>query len=359
MRFHLIQVSKFLIMENYFSDKDKSKENSEGFQHEPSNSKLPPLNKTTSTARHFSSSSSNSAAQENALYEKEGGMATKGLLPTFKALRDRKTNFVFLFGRPGSGKTAIISSVCHYLSTHPSGSLEVRNKSNREGMFFLKEIFRKGKEGLFLERTARNKITEIDLMYTPRKPKKSMNLTFLEMSGEDLSKVELKRDYQTGNTAGGLLPDNIDVYLKCPKIKMVFLLVTEWKNAREDDILMFEFLDYLRKKQKSFQKPQVLLLVSKWDTYGGKYRKDIDAFAREHMKLTYNLLTQIEGSLTFFTVGEVVEVENEYATDTLISSVDTTQADVVKRWVYNAVTGKVIPKEGESWWNRMMDSLNA
>jgi len=335
--------------QNYRSEDDQTKKYTDRFEHDHSSQKLPPRRRPSSNSASGTSEESESSRNQ----KKE-----KNLLPTFKALRERKTNFVFLFGRPGSGKTAIISSLCHYLSTNPSGALELRNSDNKEGMFFLKEIFRKGKAGHFLDRTARNKITEIDLMYTPRKPKKPMNLTFLEMSGEDLTKVELRKDDYSGATSGGILPDNIDVYLKCPKIKMIFLLVTEWKKAETDDILMFEFLDYVRKKQKAFRKPQVLLLVSKWDTYDGIHYNNIDAFVRENMKLTYNLLTQIEGSISYFTVGNVVEMENDDTREPLIADMDPTQSDVVKRWIYQSVTGKTIPRAGDNWINRFWNALN-
>jgi hypothetical protein len=343
--------------QSYFSNKHKD-QNSDGFEQFHKKQSLPPLSSQNTQAQERKSSYDSPEELASSLVDEAWEESGKGLLPTFKSLQDRKTTFVFLFGRPGSGKTAIISSLCHFMGTHPSGALEVRNKNNREGMFFLKEIFRKGREGLFLERTARNKITEIDLRYTPKKPKKSMNLTFLEMSGEDLNKVELKRNRVNGEAQGGLLPDNIDIYLKCPRVKMVFLLVTEQSRVREDDVLMFEFLDYLRKKQKNFRKPKVLLLVSKWDQYGGKYKKDIGAFVSNHMKLTNNLLTQIDGTIAYYTVGDVVEVQHEQATESMISQFDARQADVVKRWLYQAVTNRTIPKNGDSWWSRLSNALN-
>ncbi len=324
-------------------------DDNKGFDHHSRKSTLPPL---SSRPYHHEADQAARETLEGAWQE------SQGLLPTFKSLQDRKTTFVFLFGRPGSGKTAIISSLCHFMGTHPSGSLEVRNKSNKEGLFFLKEIFRKGTKGLFLERTARNKITEVDLKYTPRKPKKSMNLTFLEMSGEDLNKVELKRDTIAGRAQGGTLPDNIDIYLKCPRVRMVFLLVTEQSRAQEDDVFMFEFLDYLRKKQKKFRKPKVLLLVSKWDQYGGKYKKDIGAFVARKMKLTNNILTQVDGSIAYYTVGEVIEVQKEQATESMIAQFDARQADVVKRWLYQAINNRSIPKQGDSWWSQFINALN-
>ncbi len=325
-----------------------------GFDHYSKKSKLPPINKRSGVV-----SPTHDADQAASGIVEEAWEESQGLLPTFKSLEDRKTTFVFLFGRPGSGKTAIISSLCHFMGTHPSGALEVRNKSNQEGMFFLKEIFRKGTKGLFLERTARNKITEIDLKYTPKKPKKSMNLTFLEMSGEDLNKVELKRDTVNGGARGGILPDNIDIYLKCRRAKMVFLLVTEQRRAQEDDVFMFEFLDYLRKKHKNFRKPKVLLLVSKWDQYGGKYKKDIGTFVAKKMRLTNNLLTQIDGSIAYYTVGDVIEVQKEQATESMIAHFDARQADVVKRWLYQAINNRKIPRQGDSWWSKMLNTLNS
>jgi ABC-type cobalamin/Fe3+-siderophores transport system ATPase subunit len=343
--------------QSFFSNINKD-QNRDGFEQFHKKQSLPPLSSQGTQAQEQQSSFDSPEELASKMVDEAWEESGKGLLPTFKSLQDRKTTFVFLFGRPGSGKTAIISSLCHFMGTHPSGVLEVRNKRNREGMFFLKEIFRKGREGLFLERTARNKITEIDLRYTPKKPKKSMNLTFLEMSGEDLNKVELKRNRMNGEAQGGLLPDNIDIYLKCPRVKMVFLLVTEQSRVREDDVLMFEFLDYLRKKQKNFRKPKVLLLVSKWDQYGGKYKKDIGAFVSNHMKLTNNLLTQIEGTIAYYTVGDVVEVQHEQATESMISQFDARQADVVKRWLYQAITNRIIPRQGDSWWSRLTNALN-
>ena len=100
-------------------------------------------------------------------------------------------------------------------------------------------------------------------------------------------------------------------------------------------------------------------MISKWDQYGGKYKNDIGAFVANHMKLTNNLLTQIDGTISYYTVGEVIEVQNQQATESMISQFDARQADVVKRWLYQSITNKIIPKQGESWWSKFSKALNS
>jgi len=55
-------------------------------------------------------------------------------------------------------------------------------------------------------------------------------LTFLEISGEDLHKVEVAK--------GGKLPDNVDIYFKADGLSMLFILVTTPQDASKDDTIM-------------------------------------------------------------------------------------------------------------------------
>ncbi|MCC6727406.1 MAG: hypothetical protein IT258_23080, partial [Saprospiraceae bacterium] len=131
------------------------------------------------------------------------------------------------------------------------------------------------------------------------------------------------------------LPANVDVFLRCPGLDMIFVLVVGHDEAGDWDNLMVSFLDYIGKVRENYKNPKVLLLASKWDTYSGKYKDDVVAFIKQNMPATHGRINAINGVVDYYTVGEVQKGE--------IVEFDPERAHSVKKWLYHAVTGYSLP----------------
>jgi hypothetical protein len=261
----------------------------------------------------------------------------------YDALRDRDTTFIFLFGPPGSGKTAITSSLAFHMGTDEEGELRVRDEANIRGKALLQDIFKRVRTGTFLERSNVGNVYEIDLTYTPLRKRKEMNFTFLEMSGEDLKEIEIKPNATTNVE---FIPQ-IDVYLGAPKLDILFFLVVDFSEAPKWDGLMVAFLDYIAQRRENHRIPKVLLLVSKWDAYTGRHKRnnDITGFVKENMPMTFGRLNAVNGVIDYYTVGEVEKDE--------IISFGPIRAAAVKRWMYYSISGIRLPGNA-SWLERLL-----
>ncbi len=278
------------------------------------------------------SNSSNEAAPQS----------PESLLPQFRRLQDRDSNFVFLFGRQQAGKTVILSSLAYHMGVDENGVLETRRRTdNLKGAAYLKQLYKSVREGRFMNRTAVGSLYELDLKYTPHQPDTPMNFTFLEMSGEDLTKVELSE------TSAGQLPSNIDIYLKCPNLNLLFMIVVPYEDASDHDYLVIDFLDYLAERKPNFDFSKVLLLISKWDRYEGTRKDEVDIFVKEQMPRTYSRLKANKGTIARYSIGEVTE-DNQF-----IVNLNQERPETIKRWLYYTITGKRIKDESQSIWNKM------
>ena len=129
------------------------------------------------------------------------------MLQQFRQLQDRNSTFVFMFGRQQAGKTVILSSLAYHMGVDENGLLETRRRvDNLKGAAYLKQLSQSVRKGQFMNRTAVGSLYELDLTYTPNKPEVPMNFTFLEMSGEDLSKL-MQSEKKKHNRPTGLILD--------------------------------------------------------------------------------------------------------------------------------------------------------
>jgi len=263
------------------------------------------------------------------------------MLQQFRQLQDRNSTFVFMFGRQQAGKTVILSSLAYHMGVDENGLLETRRRvDNLKGAAYLKQLSQSVRKGQFMNRTAVGSLYELDLTYTPNKPETPMNFTFLEMSGEDLTKVELSE------SSAGQLPNDIDVYLKCPNLNLVFMMVVPYEDAEEHDYLVIDFLDYLKERKPDLDYSKVLLLISKWDRYEGLRKDEVDVFVKEQMPRTYSRLKAKKSTIARYSVGEVSDDGQQ------IVELNTERPEVIKKWLYKAITGQKIKNEAASIWNR-------
>ena len=117
---------------------------------------------------------------------------------------------------------------------------------------------------------------------------------------------------------------------------MTFILVTPKDEARNDDYLMVNFLDYLYEKSPDFRKSRVLLLISKWDGHIGK--SNLREFLLSEMPNTYRKISRDSNAVRAFSLGRLspdhvdgLPYIQKYAPE---------PAQKVFEWLYESLTGK-------------------
>lgn len=273
----------------------------------------------------------------------------ESLVEKFKRLSSRDTNFIFLFGRPATGKSYITASLIYYMQTSKLGTLHVSGTNSRDAELLVEDMYKNFHSGKILDRTNRNEPPyEIDLVFTPKDRRlPEMKITFLEMSGENLKQVQiLKNDPNSGK-----LPDNIDTFLMCSNIRLIFFLVADHETASQDSITINKFLDYVFNKDKRFDNSNYLLAITKWDTYKGKFRNNVERFTETVMPNIHNRLIKehLGNAITHYSIGEILRKEDKGVVIDQIKEVNTSRAEAVTNWLYKTITKKSLIPEPTSW----------
>lgn len=267
------------------------------------------------------------------------------------------THYVFFFGQQGSGKSAIIGSLLRSLNEGNSkGSFILNNAGNMkhegckkllsDGYSFAYKAHETLKQKSFMTRNDKGDLTVINGRFEPTiKGYNNLNITFLDMAGEDLAIID-------ANHGQGQLPDHINIFLKLSTLPLLIILVVphdptvEGKSEGYTDRLMAQFLEAVdnRSTQDKLRKPRVILLVTQWDSYTGKYQNNVTAFAKEKLRTTYALLNPERDLVSEYSIGRVVENEK----DAWIESFH--EEYPVRLWnrIYETFTGKSLNKK--PWW---------
>lgn len=263
-------------------------------------------------------------------------------------LSKRDTNFIFLFGRPGSGKSYITASLIYYMQTSELGKLIVSPHNDKDSNLLIQDMYKTFQTRRVFDRTfAGAPPYEIDLIFKPHDRRlPAMKITFLEISGENLEKVHITKN----RADSGKLPDNIDVYLMNKDVKLTFFLVSDHVNASRDALTISDFLNYVYNKDPKFEHSKYLLAITKWDTYRGRHRH-VENFTEEAMPNIYARLRneQIGNAITHYTIGEVMKMDYKGQQVDQIKSIDMSRAEAVTNWLYKTITGKSLIPEPTLW----------
>ncbi|RNC85228.1 MAG: hypothetical protein ED557_00160 [Balneola sp.] len=258
----------------------------------------------------------------------------------YTQLQERDTTYVFVFGRESSGKSAMVSGLTHYMATTPFGELTPNStrKQNEQGVRFYNDLRRNINVGKFIDRTPtlnKKTITELDLSFTPENRKK-MNLTFLEMSGEDLKKVEIETS--SSEPYSGILPDEINFYLECPEINLLFILVTSHDTNEDDDQLLARFIEYIRELSDNHENPDILLAITKWDTYKDAHKQNVLGYVNEHLKSTYQKLNSINqgADVVWFSLGDM-QIDKTDNSVIAVKELKLESSETVVTWLYEKI----------------------
>lgn len=268
--------------------------------------------------------------------------------PINTEIKDQNSNFVFFFGTAESGKSVILSSMLYYLSSQ-AGVLRPRlgTPNTREAQVLLSDFFENMRQGILPNRTTRDQVTRLDLLFEPNNKSKKVhpiNFTFLETSGENHN--EIRR--------GGAYHSSIDSYLNS-NIPLTFIIVTSFETAHKEDNLINEFLDELERKGKNLNAVNVILVVSKWDKSGKMSvanADELDSFIQERLSRTSQRIDTYGLNKTYYTIGSVKEVNGTEK----IELINLATAELLSKWLYKSIVGYDLDYEG-TFWERIKFSL--
>jgi hypothetical protein len=272
-----------------------------------------------------------------------------GFIPISRTLNENDSNFIFSFGESQIGKSVIIASMIYHMYAD-GGTLRPKQsaQSNQEAEILLYDMLDGLKRGKLPKRTAVEQVTRLDFVFDPKnksKTVKPINLTFLEMSGEDLQQVR----------RGGALHKSIDDYLNA-EIPINFFLVTDYENATNNDALMISFLRKIESERRKYKSVNAILIITKWDKSGSKRprsEEEFETFLRENMPLTNGQINANSLFRTYYTVGDV---ETDEEGNSRITNLNLDTAKNLTEWLYYNITGVDINCEG-TFWERLKESL--
>ncbi len=263
-------------------------------------------------------------------------------------IKNKDSNFVFFFGTAESGKSVILSSMLYYLSSK-AGVLRPRlgTPNTKEAQVLLSDFFENIRQGILPNRTTRDQVTRLDLVFEPNNKSQKINpinLTFLETSGENHN--EIRR--------GGSYHSSIESYLNA-KIPLTFIVVTSYDTAHKDDNLINEFLDELERKEKNMKSVNVILVVSKWDKSGRMdvaNADELDSFINDRLSRTSQRIDTYGFSKTYYTIGNIQSGNGGEK----ITMLNLSTAEVLSKWLYESITNYPLDYEG-TFWERIKFSV--
>ncbi len=229
----------------------------------------------------------------------------------------KKTNYIFAFGNIGVGKSTLLAGISNFLIQKTPILFSPHNKEGNR--FLFTEWIENLKNNQFPPRSRIGEIIEIDLhINLDNNEDDIMRLTFLEMSGEDLSKIDLRQDKEDIET----------LFNKYIETSSIFLLITDYDKAQDDDLLMFQFFNLLFNLNANMS--NIALIVSKWDLNESNY--PLKEFVTEKMPQTFAWLNSklIQRPKAFsFSIG-VTEKDR-------IMKLDLNNCNKVIKWIYNTL----------------------
>jgi hypothetical protein len=280
----------------------------------------------------------NSVKYEGNDFDNDG----KIMLSEPNIMDSKNNNYVFFFGRPSSGKSVILASMLYCMNVLMGVTRPRRDVPNsKEAEILLFDFLDQLRKGKFPYRTATNTITRIDISFEPNNKSKKIipiDLTFLEMSGEFYQKIR----------NGSAFDKSVEQYL-FSDIPISIIMVTDYDNAMDDDLLMYSFLSQLEKNGKSIRRINAILVISKWDKSGTKNNPDADElnyFIKRQMPMMNSHFDTYSLYKTFYTVGRVSLDKNGQE---ILECLDLCSAKTLTEWLYSSITGIDLNYQGGFW----------
>ncbi len=271
------------------------------------------------------------------------------LMGSSNEIKNKDSNFVFFFGTAESGKSVILSSLLYYLKSQ-AGDLRPKkgtpNTFEAEGL--LSDFFENIRLGILPSRTTKDQVTRLDLVFEPNNKSKKVqpiNLTFLEMSGENHKDI----------SRGGSYHSSIESYLS-DNIPLTFIVVTSYDTAYKDDTLINEFFNQLERNDRNLKSINLILVISKWDKSGRMIidsSEELDNFVRDKLSMTSMRIDTHGLSKTFYTIGDIENKNGEQR----ITRLSLVTAGVLSKWLYESIQGYPMDYKG-TFWERLKFSFS-
>ncbi len=255
-------------------------------------------------------------------------------------------HFVFLFGSPAAGKTAVLGSVLQAMQRpEVQGRLFVHGAGDgyfKHGLALWDQIRRAFDQKQFPTRTTAGGTIQLHAQFKPPNNEPPLDLVFLEMAGEDLKKVMIT------DQGGRNLPFHIGQFLKVPQLKIAFLVTTSWQDASKDDPMIDDFLSYVNETASHLIENRIILLVTKWDKNPLGATASIDDFVKQKMPRTYNKIAAKRNVIQPFSVGKIVPFEG--GEGDIIASFDYPSSQRLFARIYETFTGVSSDPKKTKWW---------
>jgi len=260
------------------------------------------------------------------------------------SLQAKNSNFIFVFGYTGSGKTTVLGAIDLYIRRKYAKT--INPTGNKDGINHINKIVRNITFGEFPNATPAGTIVEYDVALTHPVSDETVNLTFIEMAGEDLRKINTD-DEDSGT---GELRSEIKKYLTCPDISISFLLIADYKerveSLKEDDLFM-NFFGYIRNLEVPLK--NVGVIVSKFDK-DVTDRLLLNDIVEDYLPQTRRFMENksiIENAKIFpFSIGEVVQEEGD---EPRITAIDLRDTDAVVNWLFDSFSEFNTTRPSWSW----------
>jgi len=244
---------------------------------------------------------------------------------THEEILDKNTNYVFIFGYTGAGKSTVLTAINMYMRQHYRVILN--QGENQQGIRLIHQMMRDVEDGNFPQPTSIGQITEYDTAFMMEG--EDVNLTFVEMAGEDLKKV----DVDTGEEG---LPESVKNYLSCPGISISFLIVADFERVmnRKEDKLILQFLSYLY--NEGIDMSRVGVILSKFDR--GRTDMNVEEVIKTYLPQVDKWLTSgdIQQPRVFpFSIGEV---ESDRGKKDEIRDIDLEDCSELVPWIHQVLS---------------------
>lgn len=264
-------------------------------------------------------------------------------------IKNKESNFVFFFGTADSGKSVILSSMLYYLKSH-AGVLRPKlgTPNTKEANVLLSDFFENIRQGILPNRTTRDQVTRLDLVFEPNNKSKKVvpiDLTFLETSGENHNQIR----------RGGSYHSSIESFLNA-NVPLTFIIVTSYDSAHKEDSLINEFLDELERKGKNLKSVNAVLVISKWDKSGRmdvESAEELEGFISDRLPMTAQRINTYGLSKSYYTIGSV---QNSVGQER-VNLLNLSTAEVLSKWLYRSITGYDLDYEG-TFWERLKFSFS-
>ncbi|MEM7658479.1 MAG: hypothetical protein AAF399_20295 [Bacteroidota bacterium] len=250
---------------------------------------------------------------------------TTKAVKTHEEILAKNTNYVFIFGYTGSGKSTVLTAINMYMRQHYRVILN--QGGNQAGIRLIHRMMRDIEEGQFPQATTIGQITEYDTSFLMNG--EDVNLTFLEMAGEDLRKVDVA-------DAEDELPESVKAYLTCPGISISFLIVADYERVvqRTEDKLILQFLSYLY--QEKIDLSRVGVILSKFDR--GRTEQNVEEVIKTYLPQVDKWLSSgdiAQPRIFPFSIGEVTEAQGS---KDAISHIDLEDCSEVVPWLHHVLS---------------------